>query len=471
MFQENCFKYLSLVLLVFLFQACATPGKSWPPMTIMSPPVPGKGDDVVTPGSLRSIGVAKSGDFSGGFGLYTTDTTLLEHDPGGFMETHPLLWPLLPVIIPIAAETKKKSDLSEEEAKKLIFLAKDTLGYESVQEEMVQKVVQHGLKYGSSHLEAFDLNCAPDTTCDDEFWERVNFDAILEIKVLRLGLMETWNKYRPLQFVMEGWTRLIRTNDNRVIRIRPFSLRGRSLTLKQWLDEAEDTLLLSTDGEKGNLAKWYEIHLDQLARMIVQAMIYQPDTVPVHDRTYCWIKPLELAGEKTLLPKASPVYTTTPVLRWEPFSKVGNRTITGPNVPVEITHVTYDFKLSWFKDHRWQSMEESGLKEPVYVVSEPLEKNTVYYWTVRANFLENGTSRRTDWSHRIYEKIPPGWRNVKTEGEETLWPMEWNLTREELKAIPEDILKGLVCISRPDFTTRIFSDYHNRFKVMENDQP
>jgi hypothetical protein len=79
--------------------------------------------------------------------------------------------------------------------------------------------------------------------------------------------------------------------------------------------------------------------------------------------------------------------TLQPTLSWEPFY--------GP-------HVTYDLKI-------WRSgrlgpdalvYNRTNLKQATHKLATALEPSSLYYWSVRAHFVEQGKDRITDWSRR-----------------------------------------------------------------------
>jgi hypothetical protein len=76
-----------------------------------------------------------------------------------------------------------------------------------------------------------------------------------------------------------------------------------------------------------------------------------------------------------------------PTLRWEAFSG---------------TNVTYDLNI-------WRAgrlapeavvYSRSGIPQPSHELEHPLDPSTLYYWSVRTHFTENGKPRITDWSRR-----------------------------------------------------------------------
>lgn len=76
-----------------------------------------------------------------------------------------------------------------------------------------------------------------------------------------------------------------------------------------------------------------------------------------------------------------------PTLRWEAFSG---------------TNVTYDLNI-------WRAgrlapeavvYSRAGIPQPSHELEHPLDPSTLYYWSVRTHFTENGKPRIADWSRR-----------------------------------------------------------------------
>ena len=84
---------------------------------------------------------------------------------------------------------------------------------------------------------------------------------------------------------------------------------------------------------------------------------------------------------------AQRIYELQPTMSWEPFY--------GP-------HVTYDLKI-------WQSgrlgpdalvYSRTNIEQASHRLETALETSSLYYWSVRAHFVEHGKDRITEWSRR-----------------------------------------------------------------------
>lgn len=83
----------------------------------------------------------------------------------------------------------------------------------------------------------------------------------------------------------------------------------------------------------------------------------------------------------------SRVDSLQPTMSWEPFP--------GSNV-------TYDLKI-WSAGRLGPDTSvysRTNLDQPTHKIETALESSTLYYWSVRAHFVEQGRERITDWSRR-----------------------------------------------------------------------
>ena len=96
-----------------------------------------------------------------------------------------------------------------------------------------------------------------------------------------------------------------------------------------------------------------------------------------------------------------------PTMSWEPFS--------GP-------HVTYELKI-------WRSgrlgpdalvYSRSNIEQASHKLETALEPSSLYYWSVRAHFLEHGKDRITEWSRRSVK--PSLMAKIMTSGIAALMP-------------------------------------------------
>mgnify|MGYP003694145481 CR=1 FL=1 len=106
-----------------------------------------------------------------------------------------------------------------------------------------------------------------------------------------------------------------------------------------------------------------------------------------------------------------------PTLKWESFPG---------------TNVTYELKM-------WRSgrlgpeavvYSRANIEQDSHKIEVTLEPSTLYYWSVRAHFSENGRDRITDWSRRSV-KLTPGNKNL-----------DWGI----LGSCPRPYRRGLLCV-------------------------
>lgn len=100
----------------------------------------------------------------------------------------------------------------------------------------------------------------------------------------------------------------------------------------------------------------------------------------------------------TLLTEFVEVDTLTPIFRWRPLTiQADHLTETGA---ARIENITYEIRI-------WRVIGGEGgkliyqrekLNRTEHRLEQPLDPDTRYYWSVRANFEVNGQSRTTEWT-------------------------------------------------------------------------
>jgi hypothetical protein len=459
-------RLLTVLIILSLILGCSTPKKRFRGLTI-SPPVPGKGDDVVLDRPFRTVGIARSGNFSGGFSIYTGDPDEIRAanaaegagiGVGATIElavaTGGIGIIAAPVLVPLGILIGAAEGLpvGKEEADELYLLAEEAMGYSSFQENLASEIARQGQELEMLELKTFDLACTPGYDCPEDFWDMLDHDAVLEVQVILVGLTETGYDTRPLQLAVSGWSRLIRSRDQEIIRARPFVLRGMSQKTRHWIE-----------GGAGQLKEDIQSYTEFLASGIIRAMFTGPDTVPVLDDKYCWVQPIEPGDNKQL---SAFVDTSTPLLRWTPFESAAAQSMAGTVKPPEITDITYDLKVLHFHYKSGYNLfeEQMGLTNAEYRISKPLEPGEQYLWNVKVNFRENGIPRSTGFSHRLPRGLPRGWQLKKNSREEDTWPVEWSLTRAERSAIPKSQMRSLACSGMLPIYQGAWNYYRIKFK-------
>jgi hypothetical protein len=150
----------------------------------------------------------------------------------------------------------------------------------------------------------------------------------------------------------------------------------------------------------------------------------------------CLPKPyvVGLKPEAPFAEKESQVDTLRPTFRWERFPRAKDLEELGPYAGERIAAVSYelrvwkvekqfsgeferpgtpgrigaanDYKYSWWHECRDTDPGElvdsqQGLLNPEHTLETPLQPNSSYFWTVRADFTLDGKHRATEWSEQL----------------------------------------------------------------------
>jgi hypothetical protein len=117
-----------------------------------------------------------------------------------------------------------------------------------------------------------------------------------------------------------------------------------------------------------------------------------------------WYKVLEVDGSE-------------PTFRWEAFPKL--KELRDASAGARITDVKYDLRIFNFRygdaSRRYYAVDKqiyqvTGLTEPKFTLFGFFKPCHVYFWTVRARFLLDGTRQATEWSGTYYGMdVRPWW--------------------------------------------------------------
>ncbi len=90
--------------------------------------------------------------------------------------------------------------------------------------------------------------------------------------------------------------------------------------------------------------------------------------------------------------KAVNVGTTRPTFRWnqEPVTENGGR--------IRIANESLKYDLRVFDDGFREVYRVDDIKGSQHAIEKALDANKIHYWTVRANFIQKGKKRVTDWA-------------------------------------------------------------------------
>jgi hypothetical protein len=97
------------------------------------------------------------------------------------------------------------------------------------------------------------------------------------------------------------------------------------------------------------------------------------------------------------------VTSLQPTFRWQPYLERE-----GDEGSPSITAVTYQLRI-WLEEHGAPGVlvyTREGVREPLHRIEDKLAPSKTYFWSVRANFLLNGTARVTDWGQQLFISIP-----------------------------------------------------------------
>jgi len=252
---------------------------------------------------------------------------------------------------------------------------------------------------------------------------RDGIDTVLEIQDLTINLNPAEYLVNPARrLILSVRAQLIRTTDATVLDDRIVTDKlGPALALNEWT--ADHAARFRQEAKQAS---------DRLAEQLVTEyfMLY-----PFYERvTSEFFMAVHLKGLRPLYPGERPGFPASqvineedisrpiphefrimaqradalqPVLSWEPFS--------GP-------HVTYELKV-WRSGRLGPDVlvySRTNIEKASHKLEITLEPSSLYYWSVRAHFVEQGKDRITEWSRRSVK--PSLMAKIMTSGIAALMP-------------------------------------------------
>ena len=194
-----------------------------------------------------------------------------------------------------------------------------------------------------------------------------------------------------------------------VIQHRKFPVIQPTYSLEHWRDkgsplfasELEDALKRTAERMVDYTARLYRHSTGTEGGTAYRLVAVAPSNkVATFGDDLVWaLNPLNASGtppsDKRFNPSAcvpARIETNTPSFSWQPVPATRN----GDTLAVPEGSLRYDFRI--FDDGLREVHRADALDTPDYILPDPLEAKTVYYWTVRARFELDGETRVTDWA-------------------------------------------------------------------------
>lgn len=208
-------------------------------------------------------------------------------------------------------------------------------------------------------------------------------DTVLEIRDITVNLVPAERVVNPTRrLILAARVQLIRMVDHAILDDRVVTDRfGPELLLREWTANQAARFRQEVQQATGRLAE--QITTDYFMLYLVPERVTSTFFLNVH------LKGLRL---RYPIPAEFPTMAQTvdslqPTMSWEPFP--------GANV-------TYDLRI-WSAGRLGPDTlvySRTNLDRPTHKIETPLEFSSLYYWSVRAHFSEQGRERITDWSRR-----------------------------------------------------------------------
>ena len=249
---------------------------------------------------------------------------------------------------------------------------------------------------------------------------RDGIDTVLEIQDFTVNLMPAEFMVNPQRgLILSAHVRLVQTSDGNVLDDRMVADKvGPALALNNWM--ANHAARFKEEAVQATQRLAEAIVTDYFLAYHFPERVLSGFTMDVHLKGLRAWSPEEYVGmpaggvfgpsigdediqakyptDEFLVPLSSPIPnefritaqrsdSLQPTLKWEAFPG---------------TNVTYELKM-------WRSgrlgpeavvYSQANIEQNSHKLEVPLEPSTLYYWSVRAHFSENGRDRITDWSRR-----------------------------------------------------------------------
>lgn len=219
-------------------------------------------------------------------------------------------------------------------------------------------------------------------------------DTVLEVGVTRLEAVKTQpdKKDAPLVIVMEARARLVSASDGREIyRGTHVFLSGPRRFLQWGKNDAEP------------VRRALDAGFDSLATDIVERALF---LYPLPQVEPFGLRPLypEKPGSYSFS-KIATVDSLQPTLRWEAFPRGADLESSGNHL-ARARNIRYELRIARTADEAAgiaafnTVYQRDNLPEPQHTLEQPLEPGREYFWSVRARFELDGSTRLTPWSRR-----------------------------------------------------------------------
>ncbi|MES9957937.1 MAG: hypothetical protein ABW086_12860 [Sedimenticola sp.] len=259
-------------------------------------------------------------------------------------------------------------------------------------------------------------------------------DTFLELGIDRITLRGFGTRGIRYSIYFNGYSKLIRSDDNDVIDSLKLLWRSGRYTAEEWSENNYERLKQAVVSAGSMIARE---SIDEYF------FLYYPKTKPKHKKEANKIHPLDTANnietnnkKSDLVPyysikPLSPVIkaktglfavftgdwefqeiqSSQPLLKWEAFPRKEDL----EGIPLyQIGKVEYEIKLfisstdeGHFSYPDREIYHRIGIKEPFHKIEKRLEPCHRYYWTVRASFNLNGNQKFTEWSGRYPDSDMP----------------------------------------------------------------
>lgn len=248
-----------------------------------------------------------------------------------------------------------------------------------------------------------------------------DIDTVVEVQITEAGFRGGSGSQPRVSFYMNARIRLLATDSGAEIYTRDFQYLSPEHPFEEWFSDASKELLLGFEEAMGTLAERILDELFLLTNFPFDTGLWALPGQPEFGS--CWILPiypeLKYSSLWDSIRHNSPgvniryaeVDSLQPLLRWEAFPRPRDQKPSNAAVLSQITDVTYDLKI-WVatSDYPRQLIYDiSGLHNPQYRLSFPLQQETKYFWTIRVRYKFAGQSRVTRWA---FSNIPS---NVPTD--------------------------------------------------------
>ncbi len=251
----------------------------------------------------------------------------------------------------------------------------------TIQTQMRHNVHQAGRPFLSQNLVLLDgLNPSPsEDEIDYQVLAHSGLQSLLLVQVDSVTLSAEEGDNPSLALDMNVRSTLIRTRDGWQLDQRSFTCRGGKRTFYEWTRRSDQPF-------DHGLSNCYE----KIADRIVEELFLV--TVPPDHKGW------QFGGRdfaKVTMDSLQPTF------RWNPVSGATHEEEDKAPFLDNMRDVVYDFKI-WRADNNDLPADlvymRQGLLGTSHRVEEPLEPSTKYFWTVRARFNMNDSSRATPWA-------------------------------------------------------------------------